>query len=170
MREFTYLPPAMTAGVIVYENSEFGTSASSQTADFLGQKLKNIGLDVQPFNASDLEKVFLSAFSGDAASVRLLSRGSKISYFALVYTDCYQIKQVSYNGKTFELYTAQAKSTMRIVREDGTLLFTIPLDSVKSDGNSREAAKEKVFKVAREKLLSELDRSLSAIKSSIEKE
>jgi len=169
-RDFSYLPPANVAQVLALESSELGASENPQVVDRVIGALKPLGIQMLPVNAKlDLDR-FRKAFSGDRAALAALGARAESPYTVFALVEISEIRQQELNGKKFNIFTSWAAATLRIVRQDGTVVLAIPMDRVKGQGGSREAAVADGYRVARDALVSAIQDRLPAIKEALAKE
>jgi hypothetical protein len=167
-RDFTYLPPSNVAKVAALETSEYGASENPQVVDTVIAALKPAGLQLSPYNGKLAPDVFARAFGGDAQALADFGAGASYTAFALV--EASDIRQTELNGVKYNIFTAMTKVTFRLVRSDGTVVYSLPLDSIKSQGGTREAAVADGYKRARDALGPALQRDLAAIRNALNKE
>jgi hypothetical protein len=151
-RDFAYLPPASSAMVIAFESSELGASDNPKTVDAVIAAMKPLGLEMSPLNGKLQSEKFRKAFGGDLGALASLGIGDASPYAALVLVEVAAARQMEMNGKKYNIYTAQAAATFRLVRKSGSVVFSLPLDSIKGQGGTREAAIADAFKQARDAL------------------
>ena len=169
-RDFAYLPPANIARVVALETSELGASENPQIADAIAAALKPTGLQLAPYNASLAPDLFRAAFGGDPNALAAMGTDVSAPYLAFALVEIPEIRQTELNGKKYNIFTAMAKATFRLVRSDGTTVFGLPLEAVKGQGGSREAAAEDGYKRAREAMIPEIEKRIGAIKEALAKE
>jgi hypothetical protein len=151
-RDFAYLPPASSAMVIALESSELGASDNPRTVDAVISAMKPLGLEMAPLNGKLQSEKFRKAYGGDSGALASLGIGDATPYAALVLVEVAAARQMEMNGKKYNIYTAQATATFRLVRSRGTVVFSLPVDSIKGQGGTREAAIADAFKQARDAL------------------
>ncbi|HRZ90791.1 MAG TPA: hypothetical protein P5117_15025, partial [Spirochaetia bacterium] len=111
---------------------------------------------------------FDRAFGGDPASVRALAASAGASYFAFVVSEASPARQMEYGGKKYNIFTSDCKTTIRIIRDDGTIVFALPLDPVRGQGGTASASVSDAFLKARDALTAELNRRVPEIKKAVE--
>lgn len=169
-RDFSYLPPANIARIIALESSEFGASDNPQIVDALSQGLRPLGLQFVPYNGKLAQDSFRRAFGGDRAALSSFGAVAEEPYAAFVLVEVSPVRQMELNGKKYNIFTAEVAATFRLVRADGTIVYALPLDRLKGQGGTPEAAAQDALRRAREALAPELERRLPAIKAALEKE
>ena len=167
-RDFVYLPPANVARVMALETSELGASDNPQVVDATIAALKPVGLQMAPFNGKLAPDAFRLAFGGDAKA--LASFGAEAPYTAFILVEASDLRQMELNGKKYNIFTAMTKATFRLVRADGTVVFALPLEAVKGQGGTREAAVADGYKRARDALTPAIQANLQGIKDALTKE
>jgi len=167
-RDFAYLPPSNIAKVTALETSELGANDNPQVVDTVMAALKPAGLQLSPYNGKLAPATFILAFGGDPQAFADFGAGASYTAFALV--EAADIRQMELNGVKYNIYTSMTKVTFRLVRSDGTVVYTLPLDSIKGQGGTKEAAVSDGYKRAREALGPAIQRDLDAIRNSLNKE
>lgn len=157
-RDFAYLPPANVVRVLALESSELGISDNPRTIDPAAEALKRAGLQVLPFNAELAPDDFRKAFSGEAKALATLGVDSGSPYAALVLVEVAAAHQIELDGKKYNIFTASASLIFRLVRSDGSIVYSLPIDGLKGQGGTVEAAVDDAFKKAGEALGPELKR------------
>jgi len=151
-RDFSYLPPASSAMVVVLESSELGASDNPRTVDAIVDALRPLGLALVPQNGKLAPERFRQAFGGDVGALASLGVGEASPYAALALVEVAPARQMEMNGKKYNIFTAQATATFRLVRSDGSIVLSLPLDSIKGQGGTAEASIADAFKRARDEL------------------
>jgi len=169
-RDFAYLPPANVLKILALESSESGVSDNPGTVDSVAAVLKQTGLQVLPFNAKLATEDFRRAYGGDAKALRALGVSAASPYAAFVLVDVAPARQMELNGKKYNIYTAGASLSFRLVRVDGSIVYSLPIDGLKGQGGTKEAAIADAFKRARDTVGPELQKRLDAIQDSLNKE
>ena len=167
-RDFAYLPPSNLAKIVALERGPEGVSANPQVLDAVASVLKEAGLETAPLNGKLLGADFDRAFSGDPAALRTLSASAGASYFAFVLSEASPPRQMEYGGKKYNIFSCDCKSTLRLVRDDGTIVYALPLTGIKGQGGTAQAAVSDSFAKARESLVSRLNGSIGEIRRSLE--
>ncbi len=169
-REFNYLPPSTLTLAVSLAKSELGVEHNSLAADIMAGSLKAAGLSVAPAIASLQQELFLSAYQGEQRAVRELLAQAQASYLLLVYIDLDSIRQVEYNGKLYNLYSALGKATLRLIRSDGSIVHTLVLENLKGDGGSRTDAVRRAYITAHEELSTRLKADIPKLRQALQKE
>ena len=167
-RDFSYLPPSNVAKVVALERGPDGAVQNPQVLDSVASILKGAGLSPSPLDGKLLGTGFDRAFGGDPASVRALAASAGASYFAFVVSEASPARQLEYGGKKYNIFTSDCKTTIRIIRDDGTIVFALPLDPIRGQGGTSTAAVSDAFLKAREALTGELNRRLAEIRKAVE--
>ncbi len=167
-RDFSYLPPSNVAKVVALERGPDGAVQNPQVLDSVAAILKGAGLTPSPLDGKLLGSGFDRSFGGDPASVRSLAASSGASYFAFVVSEASPARQMEYGGKKYNIYTSDCKTTIRIIRDDGTIVFSLPLDPLRGQGGTAAAAVSDAFLKAREALTAELNRRIGEIRKAVE--
>jgi len=167
-RDFSYLPPSNVAKVVALERGPEGAAANPQVLDSVASLLKGAGLATSPLDGKLLGSGFDKAFGGDPAALRSLSAASGASYFAFVISEAGAPRQMEYGGKKYNIFSCECKTTLRIIRDDGTIVFTLPLNAIKGQGGTPQASVADSFAKARETLAAELDKRITEIKKAVE--
>jgi len=139
-RDFGYAAPPNIALVAALEKTPAGDSTNPRVLDAVATSLKPLGVDVVPFNGVLAAARFRAAFDGDAVALAALSGTVKAGYFALVYVEVGTPSRMEYQGKVYNIFTATAKATIRIVRMDGTVVFAESKDGIRGQGGNDQAS------------------------------
>jgi hypothetical protein len=166
--DFSYLPPSNTLLAMSLSESELGVEANSLAADVLAPELKAVGLQVAPSSGGAQREAFMAAYQGDGAAVSSLLSSSGASYLLLVYIDVDSIRQIEYNGKLYNLFSAYGKAAMRLIASDGTIVHTIPIEGLKGDGGNKADSVKKAYAQAQEALLSRLREELPQLRKALQ--
>ena len=167
-RDFSYLPPSNVAKVVALERGPDGAVQNPQILDSVAAILKSAGLSPSPLDGKLLGAGFDRAFGGDPAAVRSMAASAGASYFAFVISEASPARQMEYGGKKYNIFTSDCKTTIRIIRDDGTIVFALPLDSLRGQGGTAQLAVSDAFQKSREALAAELNRRLAEIRKSLE--
>ncbi len=151
-RDFGYAAPPNIALVAALEKTPAGDSPNPRVLDAVATSLKPLGVDVVPFNGVLAAARFRAAFDGDSAALAALSGTVKAGYFALVYVEVGTPARMEYQGKVYNIFTANAKATIRIVRMDGTVVFAESRDGIRGQGGSDQASIDDCLVKARDEL------------------
>ncbi|HUW69024.1 MAG TPA: hypothetical protein VMX33_02220 [bacterium] len=139
-RDFGYAAPPNMAVVAALEKTPAGDSANPRVLDAVATSLKPLGVDVVPFNGVLASARFRAAFDGDSTALTALAGTVKAGYFALVYVEVGTPSRMEFQGKVYNIFTANAKATIRIVRADGTVVFAESKDGIRGQGGSDQAS------------------------------
>jgi hypothetical protein len=166
-RDFNYLPPVNTVLALSLSRSELGTVENPLSSDIMAPRLKSIGLQVMPASGSVQQASFLAALQGDPQAVAKLLAQAKASYLLLVFIDLDSVKQYEYQGKLYNMYSAYGKALLRLIRSDGTIVYSIPLERLKGDGGTKSKAVDAANAQANEELAKGLDANLEAARKAL---
>jgi hypothetical protein len=169
-RDFAYLPPANVVKVLALESSDSGPSENAGTVDAVAAALKETGLECLPFNAKLAPEGFRKAYAGDVKALASLGINAASPYAAFVLVEVAPARQMEMNGKKYNIFTAATSINFRLVRADGSIVYSLPIDGVKGQGGTKEASVADAFKRARNVLGPELRKRLEAIQDSLTKE
>lgn len=167
-RDFSYLPPSNVAKIVALERGPEGAVQNPQILDSVAAVLKGAGLSPSPLDGKLLGPGFDRAFGGDPASVRALAASAGASYIAFAVSEASPARQMEYGGKKYNIFTSDCKTTIRIIRDDGTIVFALPLDPIRGQGGTAAASVSDSFLKAREALTSELNRRVPEIRKAVE--
>ncbi|TFG83720.1 MAG: hypothetical protein E4H20_04865 [Spirochaetales bacterium] len=167
-RDFGYAPPLRVAVVAGLERLPSGYSDNPRVLDAVAASLKPFGVDVKPYNGVVAPERFMSAFAGQAAGLVSLSDGKQPGYFALVYVEVATPTQMVFQGKVYNIYIAVCKVTLRVVRADGTIVFSEAIDGIKGQGGTEQAGIDDALVKARETLAAALDKRTNQLRTSFE--
>lgn len=166
-RDFNYLAPVNTVLALSLSRSELGAAENSLSSDIMAGDLKSIGLQVLPVSGGGQEEAFMAAFKGDKEAVSKLLEQAKASYLLLTYIDLDSVKQYEYQGKLYNIFSAYGKALLRLIRSDGTVVFSVPIEKLKGDGGSKAKAIEAANVQANDELQKGLNANLAAIKKAL---
>ncbi len=169
-RDFAYLPPANVVKILALESSELGLSDNPRTVDPAAAALKQTGLQILPFNAKLAPEVFRRAYGGEVKALSALGVDATSPYAAFALVEVAAARQMELNGKKYNIYTATAPLSFRLVRADGTIVYALSLDNIKGQGGTKEAAIADAYKRAGDAIGPELTKRLDDIRSSLTKE
>ena len=99
-----------------------------------------------------------------------LGVGAASPYAAFVLVEVAPARQMELNGKKYNIFTAMASLNFRLVRADGSIVYSLPIDGLKGQGGTKEAAIADAFKKARDAVGPELRKRLEDIKTALTKE
>ena len=153
-RDFSFVAPPNLALVAVMEKTPAGESANPRVLDAVASSLKPLGVEVVPFNGVLASARFNAAFGGDSSALAALAGSVKAGYFALVHVDVAAPTRMEYGGKVYNIFIANAKATLRIVRLDGTVVFAKPIDGIRGQGGTEQAAIDDCLVKVRDQLSS----------------
>jgi hypothetical protein len=169
-RDFAYLPPAKVLRVLALESSDAGPIDNPGAVDAVASVLKETGLEILPFNAKLAPEGFHKAFGGDAKALASLGVGPSSPYAAFVLVEVAPARQMELNGKKYNIFTAAASISFRLVRSDGSIVYSLPIDGVKGQGGTAEASVSDAFRRSRDAIGPELRKRLDGIRDSLTKE
>jgi hypothetical protein len=169
-RDFAYLPPANVVKVLALESSEAGVSDNPGTVDSVAAVLKQTGLQILPFNAKLATESFQRAYGGEIKALSSLGINAASPYAAFVLVEVAPARQMELGGKKYNIYTAAAKLSFRLLRADGSIVYSLPIDGLKGQGGTKEAAISDAYKRARDAIGPELQKRLDDIQDALTKE
>ncbi|HUW41555.1 MAG TPA: hypothetical protein VMV90_11140 [Rectinemataceae bacterium] len=166
-RDFAYLPPANAAAVFAMADSELGTEDKPQILDAAIRALASTGLRLSPYDGALDPEAFRRALGGDASALASLGIGAKLPYAAFVSVDVEAARQIVLDGVAYNLFTAVADVGFRLVRSDGSVVAALPLDPVKGQGGSKEAAIADAYRRASKALAAALQEHANDIRAAL---
>jgi hypothetical protein len=169
LREFTFLPPTNKVLVAGLQISEFGASKSSDSVQPVALGLKSIGYEAVPYNGALDQEGFLRAFGGDPEALRAMGQGVNPSYFAFVFVEVYAVKQYVKDGKAYNMYFAYSRTTVKIIRDDGSIVYSTTIENEKASGGTAAEAVARAYADAKKQLEAALPPVLGEIKASFAK-
>ncbi len=167
-RDFAYAAPPNLVLVAALERTPSGESANPRVLDAVASGLKPLGVDVAPFNGTLMPASFGAAFGGDATALKALKGSLEPGYYALVYVEVGAPARMEYGGKVYNIYIANAKATLRVVRADGTVVFAEAKDGVRGQGGTEQASVDDCLVKVRDELGAMLKGKADAIKKAFE--
>jgi len=169
-RDFSYLPPANVARVFALASSELGSSDNPQILDASVAALKPVGLQLVPVNGMLEADSFRRAFGGDMTALASLGIGKEAPYAAFILVEVEPVRQMELGGVKYNIFTAVADITFRLVRADGSVVMALPLNPVKGQGGTREAAVADAYRRAADALVPALDAKVDTLKETLAKD
>jgi hypothetical protein len=175
-RDFSFLPSSRTAKVLAFERvvgadkKIRAAGDHSPLVDAVSRGLAASGLELVPVDGALDPASFTAALGGDPAAVgKALALGGKsASFLAIAASDCDEPRQMVLNGKTYEIYTANVRVTVRLLRSDGSVVESRPQASLRAQGGTPDAAIQAAFKAAREAIEKDLREAGEKIRSSLD--
>ncbi|MBN1523499.1 MAG: hypothetical protein JW904_03345 [Spirochaetales bacterium] len=172
-RDFVFRPASKRAVIIAVEKAEDFVSDNPIIFSSVYKEIKEIKYDFVPFNGNLLGDKLSRVFNGDLDAIKTLTLEKNMPYLVMVYSDCYKIQQqLSYEGRPMNMYTALARSTMRIIRVvDGKILYeeVVYVDRNQPDdhaqGNSVVAVRVEAFTRLSEKMSKNIKSNFKKIES-----
>lgn len=168
-RDFTYLPPSRTARVLAQERPRaVGDTAlsTSPLTDAVSRGLSASGLELLPSPGNADRASFDAVASGDSPSVVAALSGS--SYLVLALTEYDTPRQMVNKGRTYDIFTVTARTRLRILRSDGSVVTTRPVLNSVGRGGSAEAAIQTALAASRSAVEADLVASAAQILSSLD--
>ncbi|HCM28002.1 MAG: hypothetical protein A2Z99_17645 [Treponema sp. GWB1_62_6] len=151
--DFTYLPAVRAARVMALETASGSqgpaAGARSPLVDAVSRGLSRSGVELFPADASSdpqaYQAAFLAAFGGSreavASALAAAASGGRLpSYLVMALAEYEEPRRMVYQGKTYDIYTSNARGQLRIVRSDGSVAASRPALSARGQGGSPEAA------------------------------
>jgi hypothetical protein len=166
-RDFAYLPSVVAIRLFALERSELGANDSPRSVDPAAQALGELGVQVLPSGMTLGEADFRKAQRGDAAALASLGLDVSATYAGLILVEVSPARQVELGGKKYKLFSAAASLGLRILRADGALVFALPLDGIRGQGGTGEAAVADAFRRAGEALGTELRKKAQDLKRAL---
>jgi hypothetical protein len=169
-RDFAYLPPANVVKVLALESSELGVSDNPRTIDPVAEELKRTGLQILPYNAKLDTDNFRKAYSGEVKALAALGVDAASPFAAFVLVEVSSARQMEYNGIKYDIFTAATTLNFRLVRSDGSIVYSLPIDGIKGQGSAKQAAVVDAYRRAGATIGPELQKRLDDLKAAIAKE
>lgn len=173
-RDFTYLPASRAARVLALERPA-STSADkalgrSPLVDAVSRGLAASGLDLLPYDGAQDPAVFLAALGGDAKAVAagLGLGGRRASFLVLALAEYDPPRQMTYQGKTYDIYTSDVRAQVRIVRSDGSVVSSRPPVALRGQGGTPAAAVQAALAAARTAVEKDLASSTASIAAALD--
>ncbi len=169
-REFSYLPPVNVARVVLFERSEFGTSENPQLLDQAVAELKPIGFELTPWNGALDSATALAAYQGQADALRKLFSGAgNASFVVFLVVDAAPAQQLTVGGVKRAIYTNSGTASIRIVRDDGTVVIALTPPAVKGQGGTAQLAADNCLAKLRKLVVDEIKAKLPRISEAFRK-
>lgn len=169
-RDFAFLPSAKVARIVAFASSELGQAGDPLTVDTLVSALESSGFKLTPYNGALEAEGFRKALGGDPAALAAIGADASSPYVALALVEVGEIRQMELNGKKYNIFSGQARASFRIVRADGHAVWALPLEGIRAQGGSREAAVADGYRRAREALMAELRKRSAQVEDALAKD
>jgi hypothetical protein len=163
-RDFSFVAPPNLALVAALERTPAGESTNPRVLDTVASALKPLGVEVVPFNGIMKSSQFNAAFGGDTSALASLAGSVKAGFFALIFIDVSKPSRMEYGGKVYNIFTSNAKATLRVVRADGTIVFAEVKDGVRGQGGTEQAAIDDCLVKVRDELSAILSAKASELR------
>ena len=148
--DFTYLPPSRTARVLASERSvsdtEAGPDAASPLVDAVSRGLAGTGFEILPH----------------------LGLQSDESYVIHAITEYEDARQAVNRGRAFDIYTVTARTRIRILRSDGSVVVSRPELKSIGRGGTVETALAAALAASRAAVEKDLRESAARIASALD--
>ncbi len=175
-RDFTYLPSTRTARVVALERTAGadGKAAAAQDysplVDAVSRGLSDSGLELLPSDGALDPAGFMAALNGDPSAVAkaLSLGGAPAAFLVIAASDCDAPRQMVLQGKAYEIYTAIARATVRVLRSDGSVVDARPQVSARGQAGTPDAAVKAALKAVREAVEKDLRSAAAALKASLD--
>jgi hypothetical protein len=142
-RNFVYLPPAKKATVLVMEKSPQGMATDPFILDPVFQRLKEVSYDFSLFNGAMAQNDFTLVYEGNKAAIQKMGLNEGVSYLVVVLSDCSAVRQMELNGKKYNIYMADARATVRIIRtSDGKIMYQASVERAKAKNTHGQGGTE----------------------------
>jgi len=171
LRDFIYAPPTRNATILVLERSEIGFAQDPRLSDVVFNSVKDIDFEFTMYNGNLASNNFMKVFSGDKSAIAKLGLEEGVSYLIVVFADCYQVSQMEFEGKKYNMYLSEGNTTARVIRTvDGKVMYDkkIVRDHAHSK-NGQGASKEKAIKNVMDLAADEMADLLKKDKSEIDR-
>ncbi|MCX7025785.1 MAG: hypothetical protein NT080_14395 [Spirochaetes bacterium] len=169
-RDFSYLPPLNIARVVVLERSEFGVSENPQLLDAAIAELKSTGLQLTAWNGAIDTATVISSFQGDNDALRkLFGSAGNAAYMVFAISESGAAQQLVVGGVKRNIWLNSGSATVRIVRDDGTVVISLILPNVKGQGNDAQTTAANCFMQLRKNVVAEIRSRISDINAALKK-
>jgi len=124
-RDFVYQPPSRRLLILHGAFQENSIVAVPSVTNALGETLNEEDWDVSFKEITSDSSLFSQAFEGDREALLQLMGADSPSFVVMVRSSLPAVRQISFQGRSFELYKAQASSSLRVIRPtDGKVFVT----------------------------------------------
>jgi hypothetical protein len=168
-RDFAYLPPTKALKLAALDSSELGEGADPGMIDAAAAALRDSGFSIIPSGATPEPSGFRAAYAGDSSALAALGLSAEAPYAALVLVEAGAAKQTELNGKKYNIFTAVASASFRLIGSSGGIVYALALDGIKGQGATREAAVADAYKRARASFGPELRKRLPELEAALTK-
>lgn len=151
--DFTYLP---SNNQILFLHGAWREEApvnASVVANALGEAASLDDWDLSFIESPTQADRILQAFQGDPDALEGIGQGMGGTYALIVVSRINEVRQVSYQGQSFQLYTALAESSLRLIRiSDGAVIQTYDVESTQQgQGGTPDLAVSEAWKALAQK-------------------
>lgn len=167
IRDFVYLPPSKLAKVVAVEVAQGSSRAAPLAADLVSAKARDAGLDPAVYDKALEDARFAAAMAGDPAVLRALAAETGAAWFVFLRIEAGEPRQMVVSGKAYNIWTVDAKASLRLVRDDGTAAWSKPVDGIRGQGGSAALSLENAFQLAREAAAAAMDSDRAAILAAV---
>ncbi len=172
-RDFTFLPPSRTARVFALERAASLAEPPrglSPLVDAVSRGLGTTGLELLPTEGSVDPVVFMAALGGEPEAVKaaLNLGGRPAAYLVAALAEYDDARQMVYQDKVYDIFTVDARVSVRLLRSDGSSVISRPQLSVRGQGGTASAAIQAALKLARDAAEQDLKKAAEAIKAALD--
>lgn len=167
IRDFVYLPPSRLARVVAVEVAQGASRAAPLAADLVSARARDSGLDPAVYDKALEDARFAAAMAGDPAVLRALAAETGAAWFVFLRIEAGEPRQMVVSGKVYNIWTVDAKASLRLVRDDGTAAWSKPVDGIRGQGGTAALSLENAFQLAREAAAAAMDSDRAAIMAAI---
>lgn len=164
--ELSYLPNRRFAMALAHRSSELGSGPHPESLDPLLPFLADMGLSAKALSGEFESQAFTLAYQGSADALAKLAQSSRFDYAVLLDSQARDLKQLSYNGKLYALYTVTVECGIRIIDRNGRLIQGVQ-KIAKGEGGTPSKAIEAGFSAAETLALDGLRSDPGAIKKAL---
>jgi hypothetical protein len=163
-KDFAYVPPTLTATILVLEKSSSGPNQPPIILDSVYNTLKDVTFSFSQYDGALLGDEFSKVFGGDPKAITAMGMKKGISYLVMVLNDCYNVQQLELDGKKYNLWKGYATATTRIIRvADGKILYSGQVQNVSGQGGTPDKSVLDTYRVAATAMAEKLKADLKDI-------
>ena len=164
-KDFVYVPPERTMTLLGMDRSVEITYSNQALVGEINDLLKTADVDFAAYDGELLGEKADKIFGGEPEAVNEIANITGANYLGILMTECYDVNQLEYGGKKYDIYKSLSRIIFRILDvSNGSILYSASVDEVSGQGGRPEMAVRQGVSKAGDELMKKLDSELTAIK------
>ncbi|MBU0934861.1 MAG: hypothetical protein KKI09_00055 [Spirochaetes bacterium] len=139
-RDFVYLAPRTHILVAGMEKTPTGSGTAPRSMDAAAQSIRDLDFDVSVLGTTPEDRSFSLAMNGNKEAIAILNKDGEAGYIALLLLEIDAPTQLVVQGVSYNIFNTNGRMTLRIIRTDGTVVYTLLKDKVRGQGGNTAAA------------------------------